>query len=601
MKKNIDKKHITAITIFIIIILFLQYVNNAPHYFKTHGHTDRAQITKIEIEAIKTQRWANRLKQTVFPNMTGPSVILLQQILAQDKNIYPEKKITGYYGNTTRAAVEKFQEIHSIQKTGKIDEATKNKINKVLSIHLCPEQKSIYPDFSLKKITEQTTSLPANYIPPMLENIASEVKTSGTVCLRTDIIPSVKQMFQKAKKDGVHLAISSGYREYEVQQYLYRYWRAKYKDRSIPEDNIAEPGKSEHQLGTTINITDASIKYTALDKRFNKSAGGRWMKKNAHKYGFVMSYPKEINSIAQQLKPWQWRFVGVAIATALYKQQKGFNDITVKKQNSTYPTPKYDDKEGLTLSANAALAVFVNTDGEVHTLLQKNRKRKMPIASITKLMTALVASEILQPDDHITINQSALNSKGVSGKFVAGETITFDDALHAILIESNNEIATAIAEVVGIETFIQKMNKQAHKLSMHDTYFANVTGLDPEVGSEEMNYATTADITKLLHFILENKKDMFAILKKPNHTITTGNTRRIIPIKTTNRLLNNQEIAEQVLGGKTGTTLRAKRNLATVFKAPKQKGHIITVVLRSESPFTDTQGLLHYSKDMFMW
>lgn len=600
MKKNIEKSHATLITIF-TAALSLICIGSVVHYFRTHNHINRPQITKIETEAIKVQRRSNGLKQVVSPNTTGPSVILLQRLLSQDNNIYPEKRVTGYYGDATKKAVERFQEENGIQKTGSVDEATRNKINKTLSTRLCPEQESIYPDFSLRKITDQTTPLPANYIPPILKNISGEVKTSGIICLHADVVPSVKQMFQRAKKDGVHLAISSGYREHEVQQYLYRYWNAKYKNTTAPEDSIVEPGKSEHQLGTTINITDASIKYTAMDRRFNESIGGRWMKKNAHKYGFVMSHLKEIDSIRQQPKPWQWRFVGVNIATALYKQQKRFNDITVKTQNKAYPSPKYDDREGLTVSAEAVLSVFVNTDGATRTLLQKNRKRKMPIASITKLMTALVASEILQPDDHITINQSALNIKGISGKFAAGEAVTLNDAAHATLIESNNEIATAIAETAGVENFIQKMNEQARKLGMPDTHFTNVTGLDPEEGSEDMNYATAEDVATLLHFIFENKKDIMTILRKPNHTITTNNTGRLIPIKTTNRLLDNQEIAEQVVGGKTGTTLRAKRNLATVFKAPKQKGHIITVVLRSEDPFTDTQNLLHYSEYMFMW
>ena len=600
MKKHIDKKSIIAIAIF-IIMLFLLCTSSILLHTKTHGHTSGIHITRIERLAIKTERWKNRLKQTAYPHTLGQNVILLQQLLSQNKNIYPDKKVTGYYGDTTKEAVEKFQIIYNLPKTGSVDEVTKNKINEVLLTHLCPEQKYTYPDFLARKITKQTSPLPANYTPPMLKDIASEVKTSGTVCLRADVIPNVKQMFQKARKDGVQLAISSGYREHEVQQYLYNYWRAEHKGKTAPEYDIVKPGESEHRLGTTINITDASIRYAPLDRRFNKSAGGRWMKENAHKYGFVMSYPKKVNSADQQSKPWQWRFVGVTVATALYKQQKGFNDITLKKQNSTYPSPKYTDKKGLALSADAALAVFAETDGMTRILLQKNRGRRMPIASITKLMTALVASEILQSDDHVTINESALNIIGVSGKFAAGETITFDDALHAILIESNNEIAIAIAETVGTETFIQKMNEQAHRIEMFDTHFVNTTGLDPEEGSGEINYATATDVAKLMHFIFESKEDIVSVLEKPRHIITTLTTRRRVPIQTTNRLLNNQEVLEEVIGGKTGTTTRAKRNLTTVFKAPKQKGHIITVVLRSEDSFTDTQDLFQYSKDMFMW
>ena len=266
-----------------------------------------------------------------------------------------------------------------------------------------------------------------------------------------------------------------------------------------------------------------------------------------------------------------------------------------------HPQPKQDNSREPELFAESSVAIITDIYKKDQILLQKNKEKEVPVASITKLMTALTASDLLQMNAAITINESALSGKGVSGEFVVGETITLRDALHAMLIASNNEIAIAVAETVGREKFIQKMNSRARQLNMLNTHFFNETGLDPGEGSSDINYATASDVAKLIKHIFKNKKDIFAILQKTNHTITTVNTERAVPITTTNDLLSSRDVPLQVLGGKTGTTPRAKHNLALVTGAPKQKGHIITVVLNSEDAFTDTQKLLQHLKDTFAW
>ena len=176
---------------------------------------------------------------------------------------------------------------------------------------------------------------------------------------------------------------------------------------------IAEPGKSEHHLGTAIDITDASIGYAAVDTRFGESAGGVWMKENAHAYGFVMSYPEGLEEkTGYHYEPWHWRFVGAEVAAALRNQGKTINDLTAVIPGKPYPHPNHTIQEGLTLTANTAIAVFTDTQKTRTVLLQKGKERRVPIASITKLMTAVVASDIFNSDDRITINNSVLTGKG---------------------------------------------------------------------------------------------------------------------------------------------------------------------------------------------
>ena len=598
MKNSIQKKHI-AMIVATVGLITIYYIGSVVVYLDKKENAIRSEIIEIKAEVDSWRQQVGSIKVPLKPGATGKEVVLLQKMLAQDGDIYPEKKITGYYGDSTKEAVKQFQKTHNLPQTGIVGTTTKNNINAIAAAHLCPEQVTLYPNFLLRKMTQTAPPLPEDYTPPMLEEISGKVKTPHKVCVRADVTPYIEHMFQEAAKDGVYLAVTAGYRKYKMQKYLYTYGYKKYGDKV--GGVIAKPGKSEHQLGTAIDITDASINDAVASHHFANSDGGVWMQNNAHKYGFVMSYPEGGEEITgHHYEPWHWRFVGAGIAKELHRRGKIFN--TTSTHTQTKPLPKDEGGERLTLSAGAALAVLIDTGrDEEYVLTQKNSNARIPIASITKLMTAIVASEELQPDETIVINWDAMDSKGVSGKFFAGETIALKDALHAILIESNNEIATTLAKKVGIKDFIKKMNDRAEELDMHDTHFVNVTGLDPAPESETMNYATATDVAKLLRYVFENKKDVFTITTKQKHTITTHNTRRSVPIQNTNKLLNNEEVEMRVLGGKTGTTPKAKSNLTTITETPSQQGYIITVILNTHNAAADTKDVLHYLKKVFIW
>ncbi len=312
-----------------------------------------------------------------------------------------------------------------------------------------------------------------------------------------------------------------------------------------------------------------------------------------------MSYPKGKEKITgYKYEPWHWRFVGVDIATALYNQNLTFNESSFDVQKKPYP--RSDVKKGLNLSANAAISVFTDVNGKEHTLIEKNKERRLPIASLIKLMVALVASDIYRSNDVVVISDNSLNIKGVSGNYIVGDSFYFQDALHALLIGSHNEIATAMAERIGIESFVEQMNKKAKELNLDNTFFVNVTGLDPEKGSERINYSTASDIAKLLKYIFENRSDIFSILSKSEYALTDTKNLPKTTIKTTNGLITGQNVALQVLGGKTGETPRAKLNLAIVSDAPA-RGRIVSVVIGSENHFLDMRELLKYVKDSFIW
>jgi len=555
-----------------------------------------AQIIAIEINALKAWQQSKGLKNTLTYNSVGQDVVLLQKMLSQSPSIYPDRKITGYYGNLTRKAIVRFQKEYNLPQTGSVDIATKNKLNEIFLTKLCPEQTTIYPEFLLKKVTKQHP-LPKDYVPPSLEDVSEKIKTIGTVCVRKDIVPYLTRMFNDAQKDGVNLVVTSGYRKPEIQQYLYDLWFSIMGPSAYYE--IAEPGKSEHQLGTTVDLTDSSIGYARVDDRFSKSRGGRWLAQNAHKYGFTMSYPKGKEKVTgYKYEPWHWRFVGIDIATSLFNQGLAFSESNFDMRQKPYP--RRDIKNGLVLSSDAVYSIFVDRNGVEHVLIEKNKETRLPIANITKLMVALVASDVFKTTDKVVVSENALRVKGASGVYIAGNTFYFNDAMNALLLGMHNEIAVAMAEHVGVDEFIRRMNEKAKSLGLHDTRYFNVIGFDHDTGSEEINYSTAFDIYKLLRYIFENRADIFSVLQKNEHQLTDVSKVTKIAIENTNKLLANQNIALRVLGGKTDDTPYSKLHLAIVSAVPS-RGRIVSVVIGSDDNFQDMEELLKFIKNSFVW
>jgi D-alanyl-D-alanine carboxypeptidase len=279
------------------------------------------------------------------------------------------------------------------------------------------------------------------------------------------------------------------------------------------------------------------------------------------------------------------------------ERETTFNEAAFEAEQK--PFPKAVVSEGVSLGAHAVFSTFIDREGKGHVLLEKNKDVRLPIASVTKLMVALIASETLRQET-VVVSKSALQSKGISGSYRVGDTFLVDEALHGLLIGSHNEIAISMAEQVGMEQFIEQMNEKARVLGLKNTHFVNVTGLDPEPGKEEMNYSSAADIATLLAYIFEHKTHLASILGKSEYTLTMAQGARKIAVRTTNDLLATHNTALRVLGGKTGETPKAKMNLAIVSEAPAS-GRIVSVVLSSDDSFYDMRKVLQYLQDSFVW
>lgn len=221
-------------------------------------------------------------------------------------------------------------------------------------------------------------------------------------------------------------------------------------------------------------------------------------------------------------------------------------------------------------SINARSAIVMDFEtGAV--LYQKNAFRKRPMASTTKIMTAIIALENCDLNEDVVISQKAANMGGSSMGIRAGSVVKMNDLLHGMLICSGNDAAVAIAEHIGgsIEGFSELMNKKALEIGAFSTSFSNPHGLD-----EDDHYTTAYDLAKITRYAL--KIPEFNDIVKKKEFFFEGRT-----LKSTNEMLSLYAGAD---GVKTGYTGLAGRCLVT--SATRNGMRLISVVL-----FCDTKNL----------
>lgn len=136
--------------------------------------------------------------------------------------------------------------------------------------------------------------------------------------------------------------------------------------------------------------------------------------------------------------------------------------------------------EGISLSAKSA--VMINAEnGDI--LFEKNATLPLPMASTTKIMTAIVVIENCELSKEFTVSDSAIGIEGTSAYLKNGDTLTVEDALYALLLQSANDVAIALAIecAKSVDSFVSLMNDKAKELSLKDTAFKNPSGL-PDAG-----------------------------------------------------------------------------------------------------------------------
>ncbi len=238
------------------------------------------------------------------------------------------------------------------------------------------------------------------------------------------------------------------------------------------------------------------------------------------------------------------------------------------------------------VSAEASILIEAST-GEV--ISEHNADERLPMASTTKIMTALVALEMRGLDSPVTVSPLAVGVEGSSVYLTANEKLTMGDLVYALMLESANDAAAAIAIEVGgsIEGFAELMNKRAREIGCVNTHFTNPHGLD-----NAEHYTTARELALITRAALEN--DTFKeIVSTERHTIPLegGGVRLLI---NHNRLLREND---EVIGVKTGFTKRSGRCLVTA--AEREGVTVIAVTLSDPDDWRDHSALLSYGLDSY--
>jgi zinc D-Ala-D-Ala carboxypeptidase len=177
-----------------------------------------------------------------------------------------------------------------------------------------------------------------NYVPMSLDDIDSDYiyDPKKDLEFHASALPFLERMLSRAERDGIDLKIVSAYRSFGTQAILKNGYLVTYGSGS--NQFSADQGYSEHQLGTAVDITEEGSS-ALLTLAFENTSAFEWLKNNAYKYGFVLSYPK--GNVYYQYEPWHWRFVGVKLATKLHRDSINFSDME-QREIDTYLVRIFD-------------------------------------------------------------------------------------------------------------------------------------------------------------------------------------------------------------------------------------------------------------------
>jgi serine-type D-Ala-D-Ala carboxypeptidase (penicillin-binding protein 5/6) len=235
-------------------------------------------------------------------------------------------------------------------------------------------------------------------------------------------------------------------------------------------------------------------------------------------------------------------------------------------------------KVDASVSVSARGAVLMEQESG-RVLFEKDAHTKRRIASITKIMTAILAIESGQMNEIVKVSEQATRAEGSSVYLKPGEKIKLEHLVYGLMLRSGNDTAVAIAEHVGgsLDGFVYLMNQKAREIGMLNTHFSNPHGLD----DHEDHFSTAYDMALLTRYAMQNKTyQKIAGTKNYKAPNPTENWDR--EWKNKNRLLTKYKYTT---GGKTGFTKRAKRTLVTT--ATKGDMSLIAVTLNASDDWND--------------
>ena len=240
------------------------------------------------------------------------------------------------------------------------------------------------------------------------------------------------------------------------------------------------------------------------------------------------------------------------------------------------------------IETSARSAILMDLDSN-RILYEKNVVDVRSVASISKIMTAVVAIESGKLDDIVIVGDEIDSAYGSGIYIQKGEQLTLRDLVYGLMLRSGNDAALAIAKFVGedVDNFVIMMNDKAKELKMTNTTFNNPSGLDKDKG----NYSTAYDMAILTSYAMKNPVYR-KITSTKKYTIKTNKNTYVWINK--NKLLSRYKYTT---GGKTGYTEIARRTLVTT--ASKDNVNLVVVTLNDGNDWQDHQNLFEYGFNNF--
>jgi D-alanyl-D-alanine carboxypeptidase len=274
--------------------------DSTGYYFNTVGYDTHGDLTRYLAEKWKIASVTVELKTKTDPE-TDTIHQTLQQLLLTDlsQKIY-EKNFS-------------LENLFKIKHEDKLERLIKDLPDKVQKKILQDHTSKINFIDSFEKLNDRdellllvnkTTALSASYKPDDLTEITRIFPTDKqNIFLSGTVIEDLRLMIDEALEDGIKLKIISAYRSYETQKSVYQHWVNLYGEAEASRIS-AKPGTSQHQLGTAID-------FNSLSDDFYKTKTAQWLRKHGLKYGFVISYPEDMEEITgYKFEPWHYRYIG---------------------------------------------------------------------------------------------------------------------------------------------------------------------------------------------------------------------------------------------------------------------------------------------------
>lgn len=237
------------------------------------------------------------------------------------------------------------------------------------------------------------------------------------------------------------------------------------------------------------------------------------------------------------------------------------------------------------ISTSATSSILMDMDSG-RIIYENNSHEVRSVASISKIMTAILAIESKKLDKTVKVSDVVLEAYGSGIYIKPGEKLTLQDLVYGLMLRSGNDAALMIAEYVSgsVPKFVEKMNQKAQEIGMKQTTFHNPSGLDEE--DEVGNFSTAYDMAILTSYAMKNKTYQ-KIVGTKKYTLKTNKNTYVWYNK--NKLLTNYE---NTTGGKTGFTKKARRTLVST--TSKDQLNFVVVTLNDGNDFQDHENLHEY-------